>query len=269
MSDFIPKAIETEYNGYKFRSRLEARWAVVFDWLKVKYQYEPQGFELGDGIRYLPDFYLPEHKLYVEVKANYRAAEKAKDKLRKFAKHIKESGEFFTVLFDVPNYEVCIKDKYQVQYIGHGLIETCGLRGEPSTMFTDLKIDFYEFHHGHHLHCPRCGFYYTHLSNITPGKYENVSLDFTCENCSPRNNDGDMDGIAFSIDISNHKGYTYIRSSYEYRETNQLLILSGMDKAKLEDALHVGRTARFEHGEKPLTMQLPSLKNTRSITLKP
>ena len=25
------KAIETIYNGYKFRSRLEARWAVFFD----------------------------------------------------------------------------------------------------------------------------------------------------------------------------------------------------------------------------------------------
>ena len=29
------KAIETEYNGYKFRSRLEARWAVFFDALGV------------------------------------------------------------------------------------------------------------------------------------------------------------------------------------------------------------------------------------------
>ena len=25
------KAIETVYNGYRFRSRLEARWAVFFD----------------------------------------------------------------------------------------------------------------------------------------------------------------------------------------------------------------------------------------------
>jgi hypothetical protein len=25
------KAIETQYNGYRFRSRLEARWAVFFD----------------------------------------------------------------------------------------------------------------------------------------------------------------------------------------------------------------------------------------------
>lgn len=62
------KAIETEYNGYKFRSRLEARWAVFFDAAGIKYEYEPEGFELEDGTRYLPDFYLPEIDYYVEVK---------------------------------------------------------------------------------------------------------------------------------------------------------------------------------------------------------
>ena len=31
------KAIETEYNGYRFRSRLEARWAVFFDALGIEY----------------------------------------------------------------------------------------------------------------------------------------------------------------------------------------------------------------------------------------
>lgn len=50
------KAIETEYNGYRFRSRLEARWAVFFDSLGVKYEYEPEGFILPSGKRYLPDF---------------------------------------------------------------------------------------------------------------------------------------------------------------------------------------------------------------------
>lgn len=50
------KAIETEYNGYKFRSRLEARWAVFFDALGLDYEYEPEGFELENGIKYLPDF---------------------------------------------------------------------------------------------------------------------------------------------------------------------------------------------------------------------
>ena len=50
------KAIQTEYNGYKFRSRLEARWAVFFDALGVEYEYEPEGFQLPSGARYLPDF---------------------------------------------------------------------------------------------------------------------------------------------------------------------------------------------------------------------
>lgn len=62
------KAIETQYGGYKFRSRLEARWAIFFDTMKIKYDYEPEGFDLGNGIWYLPDFYLPEHKLWIEIK---------------------------------------------------------------------------------------------------------------------------------------------------------------------------------------------------------
>lgn len=63
------KAIETRYNGYRFRSRLEARWAVLFDALGVEYRYEDEGFDL-DGIRYLPDFFIPEWDAFVEVKAD-------------------------------------------------------------------------------------------------------------------------------------------------------------------------------------------------------
>lgn len=62
------KAIETKYKGYRFRSRLEARWAVFFDSLNLTWRYEPQGFVLG-GKAYLPDFWLPDLKLWVEVKA--------------------------------------------------------------------------------------------------------------------------------------------------------------------------------------------------------
>lgn len=52
------KAIETEYKGIKFRSKLEAQWAVFFDECNVDWEYEPQGFDLGDGVWYLPDFVL-------------------------------------------------------------------------------------------------------------------------------------------------------------------------------------------------------------------
>lgn len=65
------KAIETIYRGNKYRSRLEARWAVFFDNLGIKYEYEQEGYILSNGSKYLPDFFLPTfcyHGMYVEVK---------------------------------------------------------------------------------------------------------------------------------------------------------------------------------------------------------
>lgn len=59
--------IQTQYDGYLFRSRLEARWAVFFDNAKIAYEYEPEGFDLN-GDYYLPDFYLPDFQIYVEIK---------------------------------------------------------------------------------------------------------------------------------------------------------------------------------------------------------
>lgn len=62
------KPKDTVYNGYRFRSRLEARWAVFFDEARIHYEYEPEGFDLKNGESYLPDFYLPDFELYVEIK---------------------------------------------------------------------------------------------------------------------------------------------------------------------------------------------------------
>lgn len=62
------KPIETNYNGFRFRSRLEARWAIFFDMIGLKYEYEIEGFEMN-GIRYLPDFYIPSLDRWFEVKA--------------------------------------------------------------------------------------------------------------------------------------------------------------------------------------------------------
>lgn len=51
------KPIETNYKGYRFRSRLEARWAVFLDALGIDWEYEKEGYDLGDKGWYLPDFY--------------------------------------------------------------------------------------------------------------------------------------------------------------------------------------------------------------------
>ena len=61
-------AIPTIYQGYAFRSRLEARWAVFFDALAFRWEYEPEGYVLPDGTRYLPDFWLPQVSMFAEVK---------------------------------------------------------------------------------------------------------------------------------------------------------------------------------------------------------
>lgn len=79
------KAIQTVYAGHKFRSRLEARWAVFFDALGIEWQYEPEGFSVGGASQwsYLPDFYLPESKLWVEVKGDWASC----------------SGDYFEMLY--------------------------------------------------------------------------------------------------------------------------------------------------------------------------
>ena len=88
------RAIETEYKGYRFRSRLEARWAVFFDACGVRWEYEPEGYVLPGGRYYLPDFLLHDvtfdhagyqegQDLFVEVKGKMTEADA--DKIRKFA----------------------------------------------------------------------------------------------------------------------------------------------------------------------------------------
>lgn len=61
------KVIETNYKGIMYRSRVEARWAVFFDILRIPFDYEPEAFSFG-GVGYLPDFLLPMQDCYVEIK---------------------------------------------------------------------------------------------------------------------------------------------------------------------------------------------------------
>ena len=85
------KAIETNYNGHLFRSRLEARWAMLLDIIGVEYLYENEGYELeqlgrgmvdtGTTIQYLPDFYLPVAECFLEIKPNAPVADDDTEKI--------------------------------------------------------------------------------------------------------------------------------------------------------------------------------------------
>ena len=60
-------ALPVEFLGHVFRSKLEARWAWIFETLAVQWQYEPAQFDFGE-LRYCPDFLLAAQETWVEIK---------------------------------------------------------------------------------------------------------------------------------------------------------------------------------------------------------
>lgn len=97
MSDDL-KPIETRYNGYRFRSRLEARWAVFFEALGVRYEYEPQGYA-GRGIAYLPDFWLPDIHTWAEAKP----VDPTEDEMEKMRALVQSTRGVGVILIGTPN----------------------------------------------------------------------------------------------------------------------------------------------------------------------
>jgi hypothetical protein len=99
------KAIETKYKGYRFRSRLEARWAVFFDKVGIKWEYEPEGFQLSNGLYYLPDFKIKypgdedgDHWAWIEIKSE-RLNQLEHKKLQAL---FEDSGRFTYALIGIP-----------------------------------------------------------------------------------------------------------------------------------------------------------------------
>jgi hypothetical protein len=152
------KAIETNYNGYKFRSRLEAKWALFFDLSHIKYIYEPEGF-IVDGKPYLPDFYLPETYLrsiskgvYVEIKP-----EKGLFVHDKFTRNLVVfEDEPMYNLFDfseTPDYNLAHKREFRNSgYQIYPFWDDCMKIFVCKTCRTS-KIEFYESNYNN---CPEC-----------------------------------------------------------------------------------------------------------------
>jgi len=88
------KPIETQYKGYRFRSRLEARWAVFFETLGIKWEYESEGYTLKDGTMYLPDFWFPDHQWHAEVKpSEIQITDADKHKMELFDSYPPHNGQ--------------------------------------------------------------------------------------------------------------------------------------------------------------------------------
>ena len=113
------RAIETEYKGYRFRSRLEARWAVAFDAMGIEWQYEPEGYVLDDGTKYLPDFKL----------MNVR--------------HRSISDQFEPIFIEVKGY-LTPEDKHKVDEFPFPIV-LIGELPSDDLPHTDMDCDFWSF----------------------------------------------------------------------------------------------------------------------------
>lgn len=65
-------AIPTTFDGVKYKSQTEAKWAVFFNRLGVEFTYEPRPFNITQTNKYTPDFYVKDFKAVIEVKPDDR-----------------------------------------------------------------------------------------------------------------------------------------------------------------------------------------------------
>lgn len=118
MNNIKIKAIDTKYKGYLFRSRLEARWAVFFDALGIKWEYEKEGYDL-DGIYYLPDFWLPELKCFIEIKGE-KPSEDETNKARRLSETFGFPVYIFFGEIPFPRCSMGNEDSDSAHYIAKG-----------------------------------------------------------------------------------------------------------------------------------------------------
>ena len=118
-----------------FRSKWEANMSRYYNFVNIKWTYEPQEFEfykIKRGSRfYKPDFYLPDIDVYIGVKGWFRPQDKTK--LRRFKRYYPE--EFKKLWF-------VIYDKYSRSVANGKIIKF--LVGELGIDFNTIRIGNYK-----------------------------------------------------------------------------------------------------------------------------
>ena len=243
------KAIETLYKGYRFRSRLEARWAVFFDALGIKYKYEEYGFEKevfdGEVYRWLPDFYLPDLGAWVEVKGGKPSLKDAAKmgKLLDYGSPLpffNESDECDANLYS-RKFEG-YRDEYQeLGGEGYHLCRGVLLLGEiPHVNHGFVLHPLITHYKGLHRRC--CEFYSKWLARKTDGEI-NLIERFSGEKISQ--SDDYLDGY---IDEGDRHSIGFFTPSNHVFETK-------LARPEVCAAYQKARSARFEHGENKSTGQ--------------
>ena len=237
------RAIETAFKGYRFRSRLEARWAVFFDSLGIPWEYEKEGYDL-DGVWYLPDFWLPKQQMWVEVKG---AQPNIVDDegLRKAEVLAAHSGKLVLVVCgSIGEHEMHTYGPFPISPL------SVGDQREALAKMNWGRGDSYATDDwGAQIHCPFCGYEYVHIGEVAEkvvddytawqGRGEALRVGFWCEA-----------GDHWTVRYGFHKGFTFVAIENAWEEVRDLLLwLASGDASRCENALDAARSARFEFGE--------------------
>ena len=243
------KAIETRYDGCHFRSRLEARWAVFFNTLGVKWEYEKEGYDLGAAGWYLPDFWLPKFDCWMEVKGEKPTPSDAEkiEALRLLAMDEDKNGVLLAI-GQIGNHvwshsddggwdsvTVLMDDDKHAEFIAR-------MFGSDRRSAPGMGLPIY---------CPVCGSKDIYLDGMGLSPFEFNEIDggcilsqrfwcntatidsWTVNTCSTRNGTS-----IFITDVST---------------SNEPFIMAGQSWKRYNAAIETARSARFEHGETPRT----------------
>lgn len=227
------KAIQTSYKGYKFRSRLEARWAVFFDALGLDWQYEVEGFDLG-GVYYLPDFKIISRDgdiFWYEVKR----------------KGVTDDTKFTLFKESLPgwDYDVSI-GSYSFDPEKHHHYATL-LSGDPVDFLLNNVVDDLVYLFNKTGVCPRCGRISDELY-VSGGYTDDDDFSITCFPCdmrTPSSSGNDKEQGIF-------KSYHIIPMLEPWKgdlRMNHLAYIGHLSFIKR--CAISARAARFEHGETP------------------
>jgi len=240
------KAIETSYKGCKFRSRLEARWAVLFDNIGIEWLHESEGFQMGKT-RYLPDFWLPGPSYFIEVKGKGISV-KEHGKIEA----LREASPFpVIVVGEIPEPGIdCEYDGFEWQ--------TLRVRDDDARLVAPKGRVPQSFAEGcfPSLVCPVCltatiGVYsINHRDWVTPGQesigggallHSDIEIFCRCANLH-----------SWTVNFANHESSVSFGIHEIREETGDLLVdLCHGDRKKRDAACKAARSARFEHGETP------------------
>ncbi len=209
------KAIETRYKGYRFRSRLEARWAVFFDKMGWNWKYEHQGYEIGweDTIPWLPDF---------EIEIPF-SDDMKDDIVQSFYVEVKGDPNFFS--------DGEWLDRFDFNGGPPGFFDSGGLPLDPYTMDSKSKRLLI-------------------LGQIPMQQNGCLALPVVYHHSGVITQWGGVCGEKIQS-LGPLEGFFGLPSTYQLKDFQPRILKTPLIIKRVMNALDAARSARFEHGETP------------------